>query len=630
MTLSLRFFSTGFLLLTVALFFLPSENSFQATLIAVSALLYFVGLHKLESEELKLSTQKWLPWLLILVIVGLTLIRQVYFPSYSNDFFRYFWDTMLYARGVNPFNANPATAVTYFADMADLYEFLNSKNYFSIYPPTTQYFFQLVFYIPSMLKSVEEFVVRFQSIYSILFFICGFLYLLWLRIQDKKINFAWVIAFMMCPVFLLEGVLEIHTEFIAIFLLLLTFLAYEKRFFSLSGTLFALAVWCKLNPLLLLPFILFERDEKLLSARTFSFFSGFLLATLISWTPFTDGFSAAGFIQSISLYFRSFEYNSFLYAGLLNVSDYFEWWSFKAHIGLFLSVIYVFIFLSIVWVSKNFYSLKDRLTFALYAFLFYMLFSSTIHPWYFLIPVLLMFLSQRIPLSLITWIIFSFLTLFWYGKEYSPEMYWHFRFAEYAFVLILLAFDLKQHLLPMIMENRAEDKWDKISSFTGNSHLDVGTHEGLVISSDDDGKFKVGTDIQNFRNDSTVHYVVQEPDILPFKNQSFESSSAIFVLHHTIKPEILISEMKRVSKKIIILESLKKSGFQLLVLTILDQLSNMIRSGGKMEKHLEFKTMKDWKELVSDQNWGIEKVEISGNFFHPVGLIVLSKIERKY
>lgn len=629
MTLSLRFFSAGFLVFAASLFFLPSENSLQATLIAVSVLLYFAGFHELENGETKPTAQKWLPWLLILVVIGLSLIRIVYFPSYSNDFFRYFWDTLLYARGVNPFNANPATAVTYFSDMADLYEFLNSKNYFSIYPPTTQYFFQIVFYIPSMLKSVEEFVVRFQSIYSILFFVSGFLYMLWLRIQDKRLDFAWVIAFMMCPVFLLEGVLEIHTEFLAVFLLILTVITYEKRFFSLSGALFALSVWCKLNPLLLLPFILFERDEKLLDTRTFSFLSGFVLTTLISWTPFSDGFSSAGFIQSISLYFRSFEYNSFFYAGLLNVADYFEWWSFKAHVGVFLLLIYIVIFMSMAWISKNFYSLQDRLVFALYAFIFYMLFSSTIHPWYFLIPVLLMFLSQKIPLSLVAWIIFSFLTLFWYNKEYSPEMYWQFRFAEYSFVLVLLVFDLKKHLLPMIMENRAEDKWDRISSFAGNSHLDVGTHEGLVISSDDDGKFKVGTDIKNYRNDSSVKYVVQEPEILPFKNQSFESSSAIFVLHHATKPEILISEMKRVSRKIIILESLKKSGFQLSVLTILDQISNMIRSGGKMEKHLEFKTMKEWKELVSDQNWWIEKEEISGNFFHPVGLIVLSKIERR-
>lgn len=629
MAISLRFFSAGFLLLTVALFFLPSENSLQGTLIAASVLLYFAGFHKLENENSSPSSQKWLPWLLILVIIGINLIRQVYFPSYSNDFFRYFWDTMLYARGVNPFNANPATAVTYFSDMANLYEFLNSKNYFSIYPPTTQYFFQFVFYLPSMLKSVEEFVVRFQAYYTILFFICGFLYLLWLRIQDEKINFAWVIAFMMCPVFLLEGVLEIHTELIAVFFLLLTFLAYEKRFFSLSGTLFALAVWCKLNPLLLLPFILFERSEKLLSGRTFSFLSGFVLISLISWTPFSDGFSIAGFIQSISLYFRSFEYNSFLYAGLLNITDHFEWWSFKAHVGLILSVIYFSIFLSMVWIARNFYLLTERLVFAQYTFLFYMLFSSTIHPWYFLIPVLLMFLSQKISLSLITWIIFSFMTLFWYNKDYSPDMYWQFRFAEYFFVFILLAFDLKHHLLPMIMENRAEDKWDKINSFTGNSHLDVGTHEGLVISSNDDGKFKVGTDIKNFRNESTVNYVVQEPDILPFKNQSFESSSAIFVLHHTIRPEILLSEMKRVSKKIIILESLEKTKFQLTVLTFLDQVSNMIRSGGKMEKQLNFKTMKEWKELASDPNWWIEKEEISGSFFHPVALIVLSKIERK-
>lgn len=471
MAVSLRFFLFAFLIFSVSLFLLPSENPIQAVFIIFSMTVYVLGLQKLETEESHDSTAKWVPWFLILLVMAITVIRPIYFPSYSTDFFRYFWDSLLYARGVNPFETTPANAKTYFNDMEYLYEFLNSKNYFSFYPPTSQSFFQLVFYVPSMLKSVEEFVVRYQIFSTMMLMTAGFCYALWLRKENNEVNFAWVLALMMSPFFLLQGVFEIHTDFLAAFLILLTCLFYSVRIFSLAGALFALAVWCKLHPIILLPFFLFSNQEKIFSAKNLSFLTGFVLLTLLIWNPFAEGFSTAGFIQSISLFFRGFEYNSFLYAGLIQISDFLNWHWLKLHTGLFLLILFLSTCIILVLKSLEYENLQNRLLFALYTYLFMMLFSSTVYMWYFIVPLMLAFLVQRIPLSLIAWIVFSTVTLTWYKKDYSVNFYWMFRIAEYTFITGLLVYDLKYHLSKLILKRNEAETVESVSLPEANQSM---------------------------------------------------------------------------------------------------------------------------------------------------------------
>src|SRR5436190_18183056 len=76
-------------------------------------------------------------------IVGAMIIRFVLlasWPSLSDDFYRFVWDGRLMNAGFNPFTSIPADMVLRGLPGLDqnLFEELNSKNYYSVYPPVAQ------------------------------------------------------------------------------------------------------------------------------------------------------------------------------------------------------------------------------------------------------------------------------------------------------------------------------------------------------------------------------------------------------------------------------------------------------------------------------------------------------------
>lgn len=626
MTVSLRYLLSSFIALVFALFYLTAQSQFQVPIITLSFLLFGGGLFFLEYEKPANSSILWTPWILLSFVLGVSLIRMEHYPSYTDDFFRYFWDAILFDRGVNPYSAAPTETVSLFRDLDKLFPFLNSKEYYSVYPPTTQLFFKLAYSFPAAAQSVEYFMIRYQIFYTMFFVISGYLYALWLKGQQQDLNLTWFLAFMLCPLFIFYNVFELHTDYLAAGFLLAGVFAFHRGFPVISGILLSLSVWAKLHPVFILPFLLIQPNQSLLGKSNRKFIAAFLIVSVLLWLPFYAGFNISGFLSSVRLYYTTFEYHSFLYAGLLNAADNNHWWWIKANTGFILSVIFAFPALFFLYFSAKSESLNDRLIFGLYTYIFYLIFSSTIHPWYFTLPLMLVFITRTVPLSLIVWIIFSSLTDMFRQAAYSPDQFWGFRSLVYGSVFILLGLDLKEHLLPLIMKIRAKDKWKRIESFAGNSHLDVGSHEGLLLSSASPSVFAVATDIRNYRNHSAVSYVVQPEHQLPFKSGSFETSSAVFVLHHAVSPEVLIAEMKRVtSKRIIVIESLSESKFQTDILTILDQIANIIRSGGKMDPNVKFRSLKYWTDLLGDGQWNVTETHRFGWWAHPTAQFILEK-----
>lgn len=568
----------------------------------------------------------WTPWILLAFVLGISLIRTEHFPTYTDDFFRYFWDAVLFDRGSNPYVAAPIDAKNWFPDLTKLYPYLNSKEYFSVYPPTTQLFFNLSFSVPNSAGSVEYFMIRYQIFYTMFFVISGYVYALWLRAQKTDLNLTWFLAFILCPLFIFYNVFELHTDYLAAGFLLMGVLGFYRGFPVVSGLFLSLSVWAKLHPVLILPFLLLQTNQSLFGKFNLKFLSAFLITSIALWIPFSEGFNLLGFLSSVKLYYATFEFHSFFYAALINIADKNEWWTLKANIGYILSGVFGFFFLIFIYFSSKTESLNDRLIFGLYTWIFFLIFSSTIHPWYFTLPVMLVFLTRTVPLSLMAWIFFSSLTDLYHSAAYSPDQFWGFRTMVYGSMFILLGFDIKQHILPLIMKIRAKDKWKKIESYAGNSHLDVGSNEGWLLSHSPDHVFSVATDIHNFRNDPSVAYVVQPENELPFKSDSFETASAVFVLHHAASPENLISEMKRVAeKRIIIIESLGESAVQKELLTVLDQLSNMIRSNGKMDKHVRFRSQPEWTKLLGDSQWKVTEIHRYGWWLHPIAQFIIEK-----
>ena len=75
-------------------------------------------------------------------LVGIAILFRLIFllaiPNLSQDFYRFIWDGQLMARGINPLAELPSYYIEQSVMDPALYNQLNSKQYFTIYPPGTQ------------------------------------------------------------------------------------------------------------------------------------------------------------------------------------------------------------------------------------------------------------------------------------------------------------------------------------------------------------------------------------------------------------------------------------------------------------------------------------------------------------
>ncbi|MEJ2278258.1 MAG: class I SAM-dependent methyltransferase [Candidatus Lokiarchaeota archaeon] len=78
-------------------------------------------------------------------------------------------------------------------------------------------------------------------------------------------------------------------------------------------------------------------------------------------------------------------------------------------------------------------------------------------------------------------------------------------------------------------------------------------------------------DLSIFKDIKTLIYDGQK---FPFKDNSFDLTLILTVLHHTISPETILSEAKRVSRRIIIIEDIYKNQFQKYFTFLMDSLVN--------------------------------------------------------
>ncbi|MEM1122506.1 MAG: hypothetical protein AAGJ18_18820, partial [Bacteroidota bacterium] len=66
-------------------------------------------------------------------------------PNLSDDLYRFIWDGRLLVQGINPFDHLPSyyidNDITFVGLTVDIYQQLNSPNYFTIYPPVNQLIF---------------------------------------------------------------------------------------------------------------------------------------------------------------------------------------------------------------------------------------------------------------------------------------------------------------------------------------------------------------------------------------------------------------------------------------------------------------------------------------------------------
>ena len=176
---------------------------------------------------------------ILLVALAMRLILLPGWPV-STDIFRYVWDGRVQGAGINPYLHLPADAALSDLRDAAIFPHINRADYApTIYPPTAQLFFFLVTRISETIVFMKAAMVALEAVA-----VWVILQLLVARglPQSRVLLYAWH------PLPLWEFAKSGHVDILAIVLVLLAFLAAERRSSVLAGVALSAGALVKYIP----------------------------------------------------------------------------------------------------------------------------------------------------------------------------------------------------------------------------------------------------------------------------------------------------------------------------------------------------------------------------------------------
>ena len=236
------------------------------------------------------------------------------------------------------------------------------------------------------------------------------------------------------PLIIIELTGNCHFEAVLIFFMLLFFYFILDKKILYAAIFFALAVSTKLIPLMLLPLVL-----RHLRLRNFIKFAGISLAAgVLLFLPLLNIQLVMGMKDSLRLFFHLFEFNASVFYFIRWVGYFYVDYDIIEEVAPVLGIISFFTILLISWWPSKKYSFIEK---SLWVFSIYFLFSTTVHPWYSAILILLAAISRfRFP------IVFSSLILLSYYpysmKEYNEDDNLWLVAIEYGLLLIFMLYEI--------------------------------------------------------------------------------------------------------------------------------------------------------------------------------------------
>ena len=85
----------------------------------------------------------------------------------------------------------------------------------------------------------------------------------------------------------------------------------------------------------------------------------------------------------------------------------------------------------------------------------------------------------------------------------------------------------------------------------------------------------VPVDLANFSFVEGIVPVVYDGTIFPFDNDSFDVAMVITVLHHAPDPDAILAELRRVARRIIVIEEIYENSFEKYFTYLIDSLFNL-------------------------------------------------------
>jgi len=382
-----------------------------------------------------------------LILAGVV-FRMVFLwaePRLSDDHFRFIWDGHLTLAGENPYLIHPETyynsgAADGFGLNGRMYEGMNSKGYYTVYPPVNQAFFAAAVWMGN-----GDFDQSILALHVLLLVVELLLLLAITRLLARWGKPAWwILIYALNPLVILELSGNLHFEgvvfaFLAFAALALTESAKLTDSFTrlvLAGVAFGLAIAVKLTPLLILPLLVLVLGNW---RRVWLFGCSAAITVLLSFVPFLSHALLIHFQSSIALYFTSFEFNASVYY-LLRAAGI-AWVGYNP-IGSIGPVLAVTTFTSVLAIAvaapirrRRKTLTQEQVVNALIAsYAVYYLLATTVHPWYTTTLVgLLVFATRK---ALVVW---SFLVLLSYSHYIGGKFEEHYGLIALEYGLLALA-----------------------------------------------------------------------------------------------------------------------------------------------------------------------------------------------
>ncbi len=357
-------------------------------------------------------------------------------PQLSDDIYRFIWDGRLINLGENPFDHLPTYYIEnqYFTDTLtpELFAQLNSKNYFTVYPPFCQALFTFATWVFPKSIFGAMFLIKLSL------FLCelGTLFLLKKWVQLEKITPTSALLYALNPLIIIELCGNIHFEAAMIFFFFLTIHLLEKNKTLLSGVAFALAVVSKMLPLMFLPFFLTKWGWQ----KSLIFGTVACVLIIVSFLPFYNPLFFNNLQNSLGLYFKKFEFNASLYYIVREFGFWHKGYNWGQQTTPYLNGIVILSIVGLFFSRKSAQPLKDFFKNCLWAFSIYLFCAATVHPWYGALPVFLcVFTRWRFP---IIWSYFIFLSYIHYSYPQPTENYWVIG-LEYVAVLVFIIYEVQ-------------------------------------------------------------------------------------------------------------------------------------------------------------------------------------------
>jgi len=382
---------------------------------------------------------------LVIVAILSRLIFLFAIPNLSQDFYRFIWDGRMILQGYNPYLHTPESfinlgqaPVSQAKDLVSGMQVLNASHY-SNYPPINQLLFTLanVFSSANILGSVIG--LRLLIIAADI----GTLYFGAKLLEKLGLSKHKIFWFILNPFIIIELTGNLHFESVMIFFLILSLYLLHKNKWQWAAVVFALSISTKLVPLLFLPlfvkwFRLKNDSTKIDFKKLFSFYIIIGSTTLLLFAPFFSMQFISNYSKTVGLWFGNFEFNASVYYIARAIGYAITGYNQIAIIGKALPLL-IFISIWILALTRKNQDFLTLLTSMLLAMTFYLLLSTTVHPWYVASLLILgLFTNYKLPIVWSFIVIISYLA---YANADNTENLWLIG-LEYLVVYFILFLDI--------------------------------------------------------------------------------------------------------------------------------------------------------------------------------------------